>query len=248
LDNYSLYVLTMRNAERVSSIEQQLSELSLQFSFIDATVYKGSEVSESVSIAENVVKERNGRFLTNGEIGCFLSHRGIWATILTENKNGVIFEDDALVDNRIVDFLGRLTDSDLEFDVVLLGHSKKDPRKRKLYHFLEPLKKSEKLGPFLLGRGFKTWPSGAVGYVVTPRGAERLLKASEKIQSVLDDWPLFESQGVVVKEVRPLLVWEDFINMQSALEDDRKTPSRKKIYFTARLIRGVIRNVVSKLG
>lgn len=115
----------MRNAERVSSIEQQLSELSLQFSFIDATVYKGSEVSESVSIAENVVKERNGRFLTNGEIGCFLSHRGIWATILTENKNGVIFEDDALVDNRIVDFLGRLTDSDLEFDVVLLGHSKK---------------------------------------------------------------------------------------------------------------------------
>lgn len=83
---------------------------------------------------------------------------------------------------------------------------------------------------------------------MTPQGAEKLLHATIVIKSVLDDWPLFERQGVIVKEVRPLLVWEDFINMKSSLENDRKTPARKKIFFLARILRGIFRNAISRVG
>ncbi|KFC50250.1 hypothetical protein DK37_14225 [Halomonas sp. SUBG004] len=90
------------------------------------------------------------------------------------------------------------------------------------------------MGPFKLGRGFKTWPSGAVGYVVTPAGAAKLLAATTAIQCVLDDWPYFETKGVKVQEVRPLLVWEDFIKLDSSLEGERQTPARRKLFSIAR--------------
>nr|WP_273543269.1 glycosyltransferase family 25 protein [Halomonas profundi] len=238
----------MRTPERVESIERQLSNMSIDYKLIDAVRYSKETFNDSVFIDKKIVFGRNGRALTNGEVGCFLSHKKIWEQVFLSCNAGVVFEDDAIVDKRLVGFLAQLECSKLDYDVILLGHSKKDHRSRKLYHFLEPLKNHIKLGDYSVGRGFKTWPSGAVGYVVTPQGAEKLLNSSIEIKSVLDDWPLFEQQGAIVKEVRPLLVWEDFINMKSSLENDRKTPARKKIFFLARILRGLVRNAISKLG
>lgn len=245
--HYSVYVLTMRDEERLKSIERQLSNLALKYQYIDATVLENIEQA-SQPINRTAIFEKYGRMLTKGEVSCFLSHRRIWQEVIVSGKVGVIFEDDALIDNEIQHFLDCLSMTSIAFDVVLLGHSKKDYRQKKLYHFLEPIKNSEQLGTFTLGRSFKTWPSGAVGYVLTPAGAEKLLKKSRSICCVLDDWPFFESSGVLIKEVRPLLVWEDFVNIESSLESERQTPARKKLYFLARVVRGVIRNIQSRLG
>lgn len=246
-EQYDVYVLTMRDEARITSIKRQMSKLAFKYQYIDATVLKNIEQANH-PIDHAAIFERYGRILTKGEIGCFLSHRRIWKKVIASGKSGVIFEDDALVDKDVKKFLNCLTITPIAFDVILLGHSKKDHRHKKLYQFLEPLKKSEKLNGFSLGRGFKTWPSGAVGYVVTLAGAEKLLDASRKINCVLDDWPFFEKENVQVKEVRPLLVWEDFVNIESSLEFDRQTPARKRLYFLARVMRGVIRNIQSRLG
>lgn len=246
-EQFGVYVLTMRDATRIASIERQMSQLGLEFQYIDATVLENIEHA-NLSIDREAITERSGRMLTNGEVSCFLSHRRIWQQVVDSGKSGVIFEDDALMDGDIQLFLDCLATSSALFDVVLLGHSKKDHRQKKLYHFLEPLKRWEPLGTFKLGRGFKTWTSGAVGYVVTPTGAAKLLEASRTVSSVLDDWPFFENMGVQVKEVRPLLVWEDFVNIESALEGDRQTPARKKFFFIARVARGIIRNLRSRWG
>lgn len=244
-EQFGVYVLTMRDETRIASIERQLSQLGLAFEYIDATVLQNIEHAD-LPIDRNAIQGRYGRMLAKGEVSCFVSHRRIWQQVVDSGKPSVIFEDDALVENELPQFLARLDDASISFDVVLLGHSKKDHRHKKLYHFLEPLKRWKPLGAFKLGRGFKTWPSGAVGYVVTPVGAAKLLAVSNTISSVLDDWPYFESAGVMVQEVRPLLVWEDFINIESSLEGERQTPARSKLYFIARLVRGCIRHLQSK--
>lgn len=244
-EQFGVYVLTMRDETRIASIERQMSDLGLAFEYIDATVLKDIEHSD-LPIDRDAIQERYGRMLAKGEVSCFLSHRIIWQQVVDAGKSSVIFEDDALIESDIQLFLERLADATISFDVMLLGHSKKDHRQKKLYHFLEPLKRWKPLGAFKLGRGFKTWPSGAVGYVVTPMGAAKLLAASNTISSVLDDWPYFESAGVKVQEVRPLLVWEDFINIESSLEGDRQTPARRNIFFMARVVRGGIRHLQSK--
>lgn len=246
-EHYGVYVLTMRDETRVKSIERQMSSLSLPYQFFDATVLEDMDQAGH-PIDRTAILERYGRMLTKGEVSCFLSHRRIWQEIIASGKPSVIFEDDALIDGCIQHFLDCLATTPVAFDVVLMGHSKKDPQQKKLYHFLEPLKNSEQLDTFALGRGFKTWPSGTVGYVVTPAGAAKLLEASRTICCVLDDWPFFENRGIQVKEVRPLLVWEDFINSESSLEGDRQTPARKNLYFLARVLRGVIRNIQSRSG
>lgn len=244
---YSFYVLTMRNAERIAAVEKQMATLSLDFQYVDAVVLNDND-REEFPVDYDFIYKKYGKPITSGEVGCFLSHRKIWKDVVDKQKNSVVFEDDALIDNKLMNFLTVLPDHSIEFDVILLGHSKKDYHRKKLYHFLEPLKTSLSIGEFYLGRGFKTWPSGAVGYVITPKGAQKLLDETSVVRSVLDDWPFYEMSGVVVKEVRPLLVWEDYINLESSLEGDRKTASRKSIYFLARVLRGVIRNAIAKPG
>ncbi|AVI62911.1 glycosyl transferase family protein [Halomonas sp. GFAJ-1] len=224
-----------------------MSDLTLTYQYIDATVLEDIE-QMTHPINRNAIVKKYGRMLTKGEVSCFLSHRKIWQEVIAGGKLAVIFEDDALIDEDIKHFLDCLAMEPVAFDVVLLGHSKKDYRHKKMYHFLEPLKNGEPLGTYTLGRGFKTWPSGAVGYVITPAGAEKLLAASRTICCVLDDWPYYENKGVLVKEVRPLLVWEDFVNIASSLESDRQTPARKNFLFLARVVRGVMRNIKSRLG
>ena len=245
IEQFGVYVLTMRDETRIASIERQMSQLGMSFQYIDATVLEKSEHAD-LPIDSDAIQGRYGRMLTKGEVSCFVSHRRIWQQVVDAGKPCVIFEDDALIERELPAFLDRLSDTNAPFDVVLLGHSKKDHRRKTLYHFFEPLKRWSPIGAFKLGRGFKTWPSGAVGYVVTPAGATRLLEASTTIRCVLDDWPHFESKGVKVKEVRPLLVWEDFINIESSLEGDRQTPSRRKIFFMARVLRGCLRHLQSR--
>lgn len=245
IEQFGVYVLTMRDETRIASIERQMSDLGLVFEYIDATVLKEIEHAD-LPIDRDAIQKRYGRMLTKGEVSCFLSHRRIWQQVVDSGKPYVIFEDDALLENELPQFLASLDDASISFDVVLLGHSKKDHRQKALYHFLEPLKRWKPVGGFKLGRGFKTWPSGAVGYVVTPTGAAKLLAASKTISCVLDDWPYFESMGVKVQEVRPLLVWEDFINIESSLEGDRQTPARRNIFFLARVMRGCVRHLQSK--
>lgn len=246
VDNYNFYVLTMHDAKRIASIESQLSNLPLSFKYISATVLDENYQS-IVAIDKESIIQRYKRELTIGEVGCYLSHKAIWEVVVSENKTSVIFEDDALVDKRVVSFLKELEATKIDYDVMLMGHSKKDYRNKKLYHFLEPLKVSEKAGVFSVGRGFKTWTSGAVGYVVTPEGAKKLLSISLAIKCVVDDWAFYECLGVKVKEVRPLLVWEDYINNESSLEEGRKTPAKKKVYFLVRLLRGALRNITAKV-
>ncbi|WP_445011811.1 glycosyltransferase family 25 protein [Vreelandella stevensii] len=247
IEQFGVYVLTMRDATRMASIERQLCPLGIAFQYIDATVLNDLE-DAGLPIDAAAIQQRRGRMLTKGEVSCFLSHRRIWQQVVDAGTPGVILEDDALIERDLPLFLERLADANPSFDVVLLGHAKKDHRHKTLYHFLEPLKLWEPVGPFKLGRGFKTWTSGAVGYVVTPAGAANLLEASHSIRSVLDDWPLFESLGLEVKEVRPLLVWEDFVNIASSLEGDRQTPARNNFFFVARWLRGGIRHLRSRLS
>lgn len=53
-----------------------------------------------------------------------------------------------------------------------------------------------------------------------------------KVVTVADDWQFFEEQvGLNIVHCRPLLVFEDFSNFQSALESDRAKVSKRQLNF-----------------
>ena len=44
------------------------------------------------------INSKSGKYLTNGEIGCFFSHLQVWESIIDNNiEYGIIFEDDAKI-------------------------------------------------------------------------------------------------------------------------------------------------------
>lgn len=101
------------------------------------------------------------RSCTVGQLGCACSHLAVWETI---RETTLILEDDVVLpDDFDKLFDDVMDDLDMDFDLVYLFHH---PECRPP----DLVRKSPRLV-----EGFPTW--GTVAYVVSPRGASRLLKS-----------------------------------------------------------------------
>ncbi|HDZ3767671.1 TPA: hypothetical protein RSW70_003493, partial [Vibrio cholerae] len=104
----------------------------------------------------------------------------------------------------------------------------------------------------ILGKPWRNWTCGTVSYLIRKPGAKKMLDyfSDGKVVTVADDWQFFEEQvGLNIVHCRPLLVFEDFSNFQSALESDRAKVSKKTIKFLnpVRVLRGYLRLLLMKL-
>lgn len=95
-----IFVISLaRSQDRRTRIAARLQELSLEFEFFDAV--DGKDLSDyhhslvDYSFAD--FRKTYGRPLSNGEVGCALSHALLYKKIVDENiPHAVILEDDAL--------------------------------------------------------------------------------------------------------------------------------------------------------
>src|ERR1700756_754850 len=96
---FAIYVISLSSSERRESIAKVLTERAAAFRFEDAI--DGRELTDAQVndiCDEEAARDRYGRPLTRGELGCFMSHRSVWRKIAESGRSAVVIEDDALLE------------------------------------------------------------------------------------------------------------------------------------------------------
>jgi len=254
--NYNIYVVSLPDElKRRENIEFQSKKHSFKFEFVDAVNLKKSTVDELKEyISINNVGSFNRSF-TKGEVGCALSHLKCYRKLLNDNVDwALVLEDDADLHRFNTEVIEKIVSyiSDLDIDVVILGYSKLSKSDEHMFYKFEPIKSFLKDDTFCLGSPWRNWTCGTVSYLISKTGAQKMLNyfSDGKIVTVADDWRFFDEHvGLNILHRRPLLVFEDFLTFQSALEYERAQVSKRKIGFldTVRFFRGYFRMLLMKL-
>ena len=231
------------NLERSQARKEYMKNLLFAYSFFETnfvSAIDGKAIQERERIGvfnDRACLSRYGRILNGGEIGCVLSHRKCYQTLLsTSNAYALILEDDI----HPMRSLNELETIDLE----------------KVLNINEPT--------VLLLSGdywfYKHKPVvvdvydavGAYAYFINRAAASAILSIS-KPYNVADDWALYKQYGVKLKAIHPYLI-DANVNMDLLGSDvhqdtwgiDKKRMSKMNLFRTIK--GGLLKRVFSSLG
>lgn len=215
ITNLPTYVLSLKSAiDRRKSIRERLDGV-VSYQIFDALT--PADLGELIG--------GRGR-LTPGEYCCAMSHRAI-AGLAVEHDVALVLEDDANLMDEFVPVVAELADrmrsGAEDADIVVIGYSKIPQSDRFRIGIFNPISRDCRLnsGAFT-GRPFRQWPCGAVAYLISRQGAQRLRAATTSIDGAADDWAMFSSKGMLVRHCHPLVVLEDYRVLESAIEGERQ--------------------------
>lgn len=246
----AIYVISLADEmARKVNFNNQAKSNGFDFMYINAVDFRYVDTDDVINITSSTQQGTIKRALTKGEVGCALSHFKCYQNLLADNSNWAwIIEDDADLGRLKLDSIDKLISlaEDMNIDVIILGYSKLAKDDELSFYRFEPLKKIANGTDFVLGKPWKNWTCGTVSYLISQTGAKKMLDyfSDGKVVTVADDWRFFEENvGLKIAHCRPLLVFEDFLNFESALELERAKISKKKIDFldTIRVLRGYLR-------
>lgn len=251
--SYSTYVISLADESlRRDSMEKQLSKLEHDFNYVDATDMRFCDVSileKYSSLSEYASVKRS---LTRGEVGCALSHYDVYKKLLSSNDEWAwVIEDDAIISRIKNNSIEKVINISNGADAIILGYSKLAMKEENSFYAMEPIKAVVIDSEITVGTPWKNWTCGTVSYLISKSGARKMLSIlnENKIVTLADDWDFFcKTAGLKIFHCRPLLVFEDYNNFESSLEDERVPNAKKKknILKFIRVIRGYIRKGIMR--
>ncbi len=168
----------LNNSERRKEILSQCYKLKL-----DVEIYNAIEgATLSPDFLENEVVDYPRCKLTLGVIGCALSHRKVYERIIKEGLScALILEDDAHINSELINTLNQI-----ELNV---------PSQENSLYLLTPPESYYKNKVIKLGNDVTfhkvCYASLTMGYVVTQRAAQSLVKINTPIRWESDSWAYF---------------------------------------------------------
>ncbi|WPZ12914.1 glycosyltransferase family 25 protein [Nitratireductor rhodophyticola] len=187
-----IYAMNLQGAQkRLKTLSSRFDAAGLSFKRVEGIDGRLLDQSE----IDRVVK-KSGRWgrLTPGEVGCFLSHRACWKTLIGDGgRYGAIFEDDVLLGENAGAILGSSDWIPEAADIVKL-----EATASRVYLDLAE-------GAVVSGRKVQRLRSShycAAGYIVSRDCAQRLLAESETFCEAVDDFlfsalsPVFTSSKI----------------------------------------------------
>jgi glycosyl transferase family 25 len=216
-----------KSTQRLAKMSKRLEQLDLPFTRVSA-VYGASltndELNRHYSSALN--KRVYRRPLAAAEIGCYLSHRNIWQTIVDDNLSmALILEDDAELGAQLPAALSAIENLGRPWDVIKLY----EPQIKK------PLARSIPLNQDFSLCQYKKIPSTSTGYMVSLAGASKLLGAREMFgRPVDDDIQFYWEYSGEVYGVKPYPIFIADSSLESTIGPDGQTRSRKSLAGTLR--------------
>ena len=183
-----------------------------------------NEDEQSLSSRFNLTyfEQHYARKVTKGEVGCTLSHLGVYQQICNDEKIGddeysLVCEDDALFNHDFQANLNRILNTQPSADIILVGQSKiatfndveLEINYPTTFAFLQP---KITACPFSVVYPYKNYFAGTVAYLIKKSTARIFLQ--QKRQNLpywlADDFILFGDKfGLDIKIVRPLMVIEN---------------------------------------
>jgi glycosyl transferase, family 25 len=182
------YVINLeKDAERRVSITQQLSCLGLQYSLFNAV--EGRKLSDE-ALTRQYSKAgaiADYREMTAGEIGCALSHIGVYKEMLnTDCKHALVLEDDAQLGPELTHTLNELVQKFPAEEPIVVTHVDK-------YSRWDAINLS--FNKKLVKRYGHWWL--AHGYFITQAAAAKLAAGLMPVWTAADSWAAFEQSGLI---------------------------------------------------
>lgn len=210
--NYSIFVASLSSEfERRDFATKQFQQYGLEPEFIDAVDMRVAKEHE-VSAYQSVMKEKGLRALRATEIGCALTHLKIAQEVINRQLDfALITEDDVVFLNNPKVILEAMSDikPQSNIDVALLGYVKVYPESLPDYCHRLPIKIDVRLAQYQLGRPWKQKQCGAVAYILTQAGAQKIIAANTPVCHVADAWDDFAyTHHIDVKHIRPPIAIE----------------------------------------
>jgi GR25 family glycosyltransferase involved in LPS biosynthesis len=126
-DNIKIYVITLRQEQRMANIKKQEEKIKQKIEIVDAVKGDTLNISELLGTGLLSNSYKNASKINKREIGCYMSHMKLYNLIKTNNINGytLILEDDCNFLNE--NFMDVLNDSlnkliNRDFDLLYLGN------------------------------------------------------------------------------------------------------------------------------
>jgi glycosyl transferase family 25 len=171
-----VFVISLqRSLDRRRVMEQRFGEIGLQFEFSDAVDGAGIDLVEVSNYDRDACRRRYGYDLSPSELGCYLSHYGMFQRIVKEHlPAAVIMEDDVELNGDVPGVIDAISKLSPDWDLIrLCGMRNRKARARIAFY------KNYGLARLINGA------SGAHAYALSRRGAQKLIAYCSRIV-----WPI----------------------------------------------------------
>jgi len=216
-----------KDLEKRKKITERLKHFGLKFSFFDAFYGNDLSINELKKSYNSINSlQRNCRELRSNEVGCALSHFGVYELMIQKGiEEMLIFEDDAVLSENFLESLKVIDLLPKSWEIFLLGYSsnRKFPCSFKLK--LENNKTNFSVGISPSKRACLH------GYVINQRGAKRMLSYKESLYQPIDYYS-GDNRLMNVFVLVPRVVFQD-ANLESSIGykeiEDRKSWKNSKL-------------------
>lgn len=227
------YVVNLeKDVERRESISRQLDTLAIPYTIFNAVNGRALSVEEMARHYDEERAVREHRRLVPGEIGCALSHLGIYREMVEKDlPSALILEDDASLmpepsdgDAKRIpwlpDVLATLEKRFQRDDpvVVLLSYVKRYHKRSD-----EPL-----IGDVRVADVYRA-AFGTYAYFITRSAAKNLMENNYPVSRPCDHWAVFRNSGYMqLKMVMPYCVGHKLDRSDSSINAERKIASKEE--------------------
>ncbi len=183
--------------ERYQHAEQQLQVLGIsaqRFRGVYGKDLSVEEVNACYDKAKNLQHFR--RSLSPGEIGCYLSHRGVWQQMVDHHiELAIVLEDDIDVDPRLPQAIAQIATL-AGWDHIKLSDDRDTPayQRKMLQDGFELV-------------NFKRVPNCATGYAISLSGARKMLSRSKFYRPVDLDLQFGAELDLQLFSLLPYTIW-----------------------------------------
>lgn len=216
----TFFINLEHDVNRRQALEDQLDALGLPHTRFPGVYGKALPADELARHYDQARAVAESRSLTVGEVGCALSHLGVYRAMLEQDlPYALILEDDAK--------LG--VDVPAVLDALMQQVSPDEPVVTLLTHIDRYHKRSAKpldAGHDMVKLANNQWL--AHGYFVTRAAAKRMVEQLYPVWLAADYWSKFEREGIVqMRAVVPYVISVQDFDSGSNLEADRVIKGRE---------------------
>lgn len=201
------------DAERRGRMLDEFKQLGLVGERIKGTRWTELPVEQQTRLYSAALNQKQfHKPLVNGEKGCYASHLACWQWLLDSDHDAVvILEDDVRLAPQFAAVIEAIAALPSNWDMIKLIGRPEDISGKKLSH-------AQDLLPGISLVDYKRIPSLAAGYVLSRRGAEKLLASRIPFGRPIDvDLRHWWENEVRVRGVVPPVIRLDDTSLQSSI-------------------------------
>lgn len=216
-----IYLINLdESTDRLVACDKLLKQHGLPYERVPAVLGKALSQTDIDKVYD---QEANGkshyRTLSQGEIGCYLSHRECWRKIAeSDEPYGIVLEDDINIVGDVKKAIDLIKQVDFSWDLIKLAPYNRKVRKVLLSHKLDD--------EFDLVIHNKPM-SGCAATIYSKKGAEKLLAATKQFYRPVDtDIQYFWEKDIHVWSLAPY-VFQQNLDSESTITATRKHNTKR---------------------